>query len=170
MDFMLRDYLHNPHQFYDDLYSAAKNFGVPRPGKDLADILDIAESSANRFARQRESDEAPTGSGARSDLERVILTFKHFGLEYSLEACQTFVNALQQLIDDKIEQRAELLVSANADFLKELAMKGNSDVLIAIGANKQASEVLREVSEGQVANKLYLAVMRKQEAQRKQTA
>src|SRR5205085_1036014 len=148
----------------------AKEKDTVRPGQELAGILSIAESVVNRWARPRESDGEPTGTGARSDAERIIMTFKHFGLEYSIEACQTFVNALQQLIDDKIEQRADLLVSANADFLKELAMKGNSDVLIAIGANKLASEVLREVSEGQVANKLYLAVIRKQEAQRLRSA
>jgi hypothetical protein len=159
----LRDYLQNPHQFYRDLYEAAKQSGVTCPGKELADVLNIAEPTANRFARQRESDEAPTGTGARSDLERLYITLKYFGLEHSIEACQTLVDALQQMIDDKIERWADQFINANPDLLKELAMRESSDVVIAIGANKSAFEVLREESESHVANKKYLAVLRRHE-------
>jgi hypothetical protein len=170
IDNMLRDYLQNPFQFYKDLFEAAKDANTPRPGQELASILSLAESVVNRWSRPRESDEEPSGTGSRSDAERIIMTFKHFGLEHCIVACQTLVNALQQLIDDKIEQRADLLVRTNPDFLKEQAMKENSDVVIAIGSNKLASEVLREISESQITNKLYVAVRRKQEMQEKRTA
>jgi hypothetical protein len=165
---MLKDYLQNPHRFYEDTYEAARSAGVSRPGKELADLLNIAESSANRFARQRETDEAPTATGARSDLERIILTLKHFAIPHSIESAQTVVNALQQMIDDEIEHRADLLINTNSDHLKEIALRENSDVVVAIGANKASCEVLRESSEGQIATKLFLAVKRRQEAALKQ--
>lgn len=165
---MLRDYLQNPHQFYEDLYGAARCSGVSRPGKELADLLGVAESSANRFARQRESDEAPTATGARSDLERIVLTIRHFAIPHSLEVAQTLVNALQQMIDDGIEHWADQFAGSNAEFMKELAMRESSDVVVAIGANKPAFEVLREEAESVIATKKYLAVLRRQQEAAKQ--
>jgi hypothetical protein len=159
---MLRDYLQNPHQFYQDVFEAAKDGGVSRPGKELADVLDIAESSANRFARQRETDEAPTATGARSDLERMILTIKHFAIPHDIQSVQTLISALQQLIDDEIEHRADQYLS-ETEHLREIVMKENHDVVVAIGANKPSCELMRELSESSVANKILLAVRRKQE-------
>lgn len=164
---MLRDYLQGPHRFYADCYDAAKEKGISRPGKELADILSIAESSANRYARERESDESPTATGARSDLERMILTIKHFAIPHSLESAQTLINALQQLVDDEVERWASESVSANPEFLRERAMRESADVCIAIGASKHSADVLREEAESDIATKKYLAVKRLQEQVKK---
>ena len=153
----MRDYLQRPHLFYRSLFDAAEG---TRPARELADILGLAESTVNRYARERESDEAPTGTGARSDLERFILTIKHFGLKYDLEGCQAIVSSLQQLVDDEIHRRAALMLTTDAQRaeLKERALEQTGRVALAVGLDKSAPEILREHAAQSVAIKMFSAI------------
>lgn len=158
---MLRDFLLSPHLVYRDAYEDAREQGITRPGRELGDLLGVAESTANKYARERESDEAPQGTGARSDWERLVLTFKHFLIPHSIGVAQTCVHALQQLIDDAVERRAAL-VKDPAE-LKESVLRQSSEVLVAIGADKPSADVLSAVSEAQIATKIYSRALRNRE-------
>ncbi len=149
----MRDYLQRPYLFYRALFESSDG---PRPARELADILGLAESTVNKYARERESDEAPSGTGARSDLERFVLTLKHFGLTNNLEECQALVSSLQQLVDDEINRRAALLLTSDAQRsdLKARALEQTSRVALAVGLDRDSSEILREQAAATIAVKL----------------
>lgn len=108
MEQKAREFIDNPDRFYRQLLDLMPQSD---PVRFVASVLGVAPSTVNRWARPRENDEPPSGTGSRSDLKRLLLLFQTVGAEYALGPCQQAVNAMQLVLDERRASLAATLMS-----------------------------------------------------------
>jgi len=113
--------IEQPYLFWDLL---CKSMPESNPVDSLADLLGISRNTVARWARPLLSDEAPTATGTRSDLDRLLIVIKYVAIPRNPELVEALLRGIRQLLDQSYAERgSEFIERISDDSLRASVMR-----------------------------------------------